>query len=90
MARPRQYASDAERQRAFRRRQARETVRVDRPALERLHALLHRLQMAIYAAATAGDATARACSAAHWETLLEQLAHHFEQRAEPRPERERR
>ena len=81
MPRPRQYATDAERQRACRARLAQLTVRVDRAALDRLHARLDRLQMALYAAADAGDPTALACRAASTDTLLERLASHFEVRA---------
>jgi hypothetical protein len=77
MGRPRQYASDAERQRAFRRRRDEEWARVDRGALERHNARLDRLQAAIRAAAAAGDATARACAAASVDTVLEQLIRHF-------------
>ena len=60
MGRPRQYAGDAERQRACRQRREAETVRVERRALEGLHMRLERLQQAIWRAADAGDATARA------------------------------
>lgn len=77
MGRPRQYASDAERQRAFRRRLEEEWVRVDRGALEQLHTRLDRLQEAIRAAAAAGDPTAQACGAASVDTLLERLIQHF-------------
>ncbi len=78
MPRPRQYASDAERQRACRARLAPLTVRVDRQALDRLHARLDRLQTAIQAAAHAGDPAALACRAASTDTLLDRLASHFE------------
>jgi hypothetical protein len=78
MPRPRQYATDAERQRACRARLAQLTVRVDRDALDRLHARLDRLQTAIHAATHAGDPIALACRAASTDTLLDQLASHFE------------
>ena len=78
MGRPRQYASAAERQRACRQRREQETVRVDRRALDRLHQRLDRLQAAIWRAAAAGDATARAGRAISPETVLEQLIDHFE------------
>jgi hypothetical protein len=81
MARPREYATDAERQRAFRRRQAQETVRVDRALLDQLHCQLIRLQLAVVAAAAAGDATARACRSGSVETVLERLTQHFEAQA---------
>jgi hypothetical protein len=79
MARPRQYASNAERQRAFRERQEATIARVDRGALDRLHARLDQLQAALWAAARAGDATARGCQAAGIETMLERLTDHFSQ-----------
>jgi hypothetical protein len=82
MARPRQYASDAERQRAFRQRQQAQIARVDRGALDRLHARLDQLQTALRAAAAAGDTTARTCQAAGIDTMLERLAHHFNECAD--------
>jgi len=81
MGRPRQYGSDAERQRACRQRRQAETVRVDRRALDGLHLRLERLQrlqQALWRAADAGDATARACQAASVETVLEKLIRRFE------------
>jgi hypothetical protein len=83
MGRPRLYGSGAERQRAFRQRLEVETVRVDRAALDRLHARLDRLQEAVRAAANAGDDVASACSAASVETLLEKLTRYFEGRLGP-------
>ena len=82
MARPRQYASNAERQRAFRQRQETEIARVDRGALDRLHARLDQLQASLWAAADAGDETARACHAAGLDTMLERLTDHFTRCAE--------
>jgi hypothetical protein len=81
MGRPRQYASDAERQRAFRQRQVATIARVDRGALDRLHGRLDQLQAALWAAAAAGDEAARACQAAGIETMLERLTDHFARRA---------
>jgi hypothetical protein len=83
MGRPRQYASNAERQRAFRHRQAEQVARVDRGALDRLHARLDQLQAALWAAADAGDEPARACGAAGIDTMLERLTGHFRGRARP-------
>jgi hypothetical protein len=83
MGRPRQYASNAERQRAFRQRQEEQVARVDRGALDRLHARLDQLQAALWAAADAGDETARACRAAGIDTMLERLTGHFRGRARP-------
>lgn len=81
MGRPRQYGSDAERQRAFRHRQAAVTVRVERRALDGLTARLEQLQEAMRGAAAAGDETARSCQAAHVETMLEKLIGYFRDRA---------
>lgn len=83
MARPRQYASDAERQRAFRERQELSLARVDRGALDRLHARLDQLHEALRTAAAAGDETARACHAAGIDTMLERLTDHFRRRGNP-------
>ena len=78
MGRPRQYGSDAERQRAYRQRDAVTTARVDRVVLERQIARLDRLHAAVAAAAQAGDGVARACRAGSIETLLEKLTDYFE------------
>jgi hypothetical protein len=78
MGRPRLYRSGAERQRAFRQRLEAETMRVDRAALDQLHARLDRLQAAVRAAASAGDDVASACSAASVDTMLEKLTRYFE------------
>jgi len=83
MGRPRLYASGAERQRAFRQRLEAETARVDRGALDRLHARLNRLQEAVRAAAQAGDEVAAACEAAGVDTMLEKLTHYFQPRLRP-------
>src|SRR5438876_4274889 len=81
MGRPRQYGSDAERQRAFRQRQEAQIARVDRGALDRLHARLDQLQAALWGAAAAGDETARSCRAAGIDTMLERLIRHLAGRA---------
>ncbi len=78
MGRPRRYATNAERQRAFRQRRDQTTCRVDRVALDRLHARLDRLQQALRGAADCGDPTARRCYAASIDTLLDRLAAHFQ------------
>ena len=78
MGRPRQYESDAARQRACRARQAAQWVTVDRRALERLHQRLDQLQQALWRAAERGDPTARACQAISVETVLERLIRHFD------------
>jgi hypothetical protein len=81
MGRPRQYGSDAERQRAFRQRLQTEWPRVNGAALERLHQRLDELQQAVWAAEDAGDESGRACSAASVETVLERVIQHFHERA---------
>ena len=78
MGRPRQYATAAERQRAYRKRQEAEAPRVSRRALDGMHLRLEYLHDAIAAAAAAGDAVAKACPGSSWETMLEQLIHHFQ------------
>lgn len=78
MGRPRKYQSDAERAAAYRRRLAKNTVRVDRRTWERLQASLGRLQAAVEEAARAGDYTARLAQAERAETMLNVLAEHFE------------
>lgn len=82
MGRPRKHESDAERrqahaasQRAYRRRQAEDTVPVDRRALEELVA-------AIDGAAQAGDPVARRVRTGGADSLLRNLARHFRQVAE--------
>ena len=77
MGRPRQYATAAERQRAYRQRQEAEAPRVSRRALDGMHLRLEHLHAAIEAAATAGDAVAKACPSNSWETMLEQLIRYF-------------
>jgi len=77
------YGSNAERQRTFRQRLQVDTARVDRAALDRLHARLDRLQEAMREAADAGDPVASACVAASVDTLLEKLARYCEGRLGP-------
>jgi hypothetical protein len=82
MGRPRKYASDAERQRAWRRRLDEEMVRVNRAGLERLEATLMRLQAAVKTAANAGDEMAQGCRSEAVEGVLEKLIQHFEGRSQ--------
>jgi hypothetical protein len=86
MGRPRKYGSDAERQRAWRRRLDEEMVRVNRAGLDRLEARLARLQQVVEGAAKAGDETAQGCRCEAVEGVLEKLIRHFEGRAQERPE----
>lgn len=81
MGRRRQYATAAERQRAYRERQEAEWAQVDRRALEQMNGRLDRLQEAVFRAAAAGDEAARACRASSVDTMLERLIRHFEGRA---------
>jgi hypothetical protein len=78
MGRPRKYLDDAEKQAAYRARLAAETATVDRAALDALHERLDALQTAIHGAAARGDETARIVGSANIETLLENLAAHFD------------
>lgn len=78
MGRPRQYESNAERQRAYRQRQEMTLARVDRRALDRLHEQLDQLHTAVAEAARAGDQVARACRAGSVATMLERLTRHFQ------------
>jgi hypothetical protein len=89
MGRRRQYESAAERQRACRQRQEAATVRVDRRALDGLHVRLEKLQEVLRVAASEGDTTARQCSAASVETMLEKLIRHFGASAGAEGRRER-
>jgi len=84
LARPKQYASAAQKQAAYRARLEASTVLVDRSALERLHERLNRLQAAIGSAAGAGDPFARRCHAASIETMLDKLAAAFQEAASQR------
>ena len=84
MARPRQYASAAQKQAAYRARLEASTALVDRRALEHLHERLERLQTAIGSAARAGDPLARRCRAASIETMLDKLAAAFQEQASQR------
>ena len=81
MARPRRYASAAEKQAAYRARLQAGTATVDREALERLYQRLDRLQGAIAAAARAGDPLARRCRAGSVDTTLDMLIAAFEEEA---------
>jgi len=74
MSRPRKYATDAQRQAAFRQRSA----VVDRAGLEELRALLERCQTSSRAAARGGDDLARSISGGTAETMLRRLCEHWE------------
>jgi hypothetical protein len=74
MARPRKHADQTAKAAAYRERLAAETVRVSRSAMEALRA-------AVDAAAAAGDPLAQKVRAGTADSLLRNLAHHFQQRA---------
>ena len=78
MGRPRQYATAAERQRAYRERLESEAPRISRRAWDGLQLRLEHLKTAREAAAQAGDPVAKACPANTAETLLEQLIRYFQ------------
>jgi hypothetical protein len=78
MGRPRQYASAAERQRAYRERLEAEMVRVNRRDLDRLEARLTALQQAVRAASRAGDPVAQACAEVSIDGMLAKMTHYFE------------
>ena len=80
MGRPRQYASAAERQRAYRERLDEEMVRVNRGSLERLEARLEQLHQAVRVAARAGDPVAQACSEGSIDGMLAKLTDYFEEK----------
>jgi hypothetical protein len=82
MGRPRRYGSAAERQRAYREREAATWAQVDRRALEQMNQRLEQLREAVGRAAAIGDPTARSCRASSVETVLERVIRHFEDRAE--------
>jgi hypothetical protein len=83
MARPRQYATDAERQAAFRQR----SLVVERAGLEELRTLWERVQVAARTAASRGDALARSVAGGTPETLLRRLCEHWEQVGAVAPDR---
>ena len=79
MSRPRKYATDAQRQAAFRQRSA----VVDRAGLEELRTLLDRFQTARGAAARSGDALAHSLGGGTVETTLRRLCQPWETLAQP-------
>jgi hypothetical protein len=78
MGRRRQYASDAERQRASRERLKAEWPRVNGASLKLLHERLERLERAVRRAAAGGEPAAQASVAISAETVLDKLASYFE------------
>ena len=81
MGRPKQYATSAERQAAYRQRLHTQTVVVDRHRLERLLAQVEHLQAAIALAKHAGDLCAGHVCHASVESTLEALTAWFTTRA---------
>lgn len=79
--RPRLYENAAEKNRAYRARQAERLVLADRLTFEEAHADLRALTEAVREASQAGDPLARALSTITRHDLLHSLAEHFRQRA---------
>ena len=77
------YADAAEKNRAYRARQEKQSVKIRRDDLEVLQAHLVRLRTAVYAAQDAGDVLARSVDPVTHLDLLETLAAHFERCAVP-------
>ena len=82
MARPKLYASSAEKQTAYRARLCANSVTVERQSLDLLHQHLKQLQRAVSSAARRGDPLARRCVAASPDTVLEKLTAAFRERSE--------
>jgi len=80
MPRPRTHASPAAKQAAYRTRLRDTTARVDRAALDHLHARLETLHEVIHAAACQGDALAQRCRAGSTDTTLDKLIAMFQER----------
>ena len=78
--RPRLYANAAEKTAAYRQRESKRTVKMDRLTLEEIEALLGRLMTAVQEAQTAGDALACSLNTRSRPELLADLAIYFEQR----------
>ena len=82
MARPKLYASPAEKQAAYRARLCASTAIVDRHALDLLHQHLQELQRVVQEAARRGDPLARCCAATCPDTVIEKLTAAFRERPE--------
>ncbi len=83
MARPKQYASSADKQAAYRSRVDATRVVVDRVALDSLHERLERLQVAIGFAARNGVPFATRCRAGSIDSMLDKLIVAFLEEASP-------
>ena len=76
--RPRMYGDAAEKNRAYRARQEKQSVKMRRDDLERFEEHLDRLHAAVFAAADAGDVLACSLDTITSLDLLATLAAHFE------------
>jgi len=83
MPRPRRYATNEERQAAYRKRLKETTYVVDKSVLELHHHKLDLLKHAVQAACDAGDPIARQVRANSSDTVLEKLIAYFRQQANP-------
>jgi hypothetical protein len=81
MGRPKQYESQALRQKAYRERLAKECVWVERWAWEFQCQHIERLQAAVSGAAERGDPLAKRCRSLCPDTVLERLVVAFEELA---------
>jgi hypothetical protein len=77
MGRAKKYATDAERQAAYRSRLGAATVVVDRVGLDGLHQRLEALHSGIESAARRGDSLAIRCRAGSIDTMLDRLIEYF-------------
>ena len=80
--RPRQYADNAEKARAYRARRAALVVEADREWFEDINARLYRLLSSVASAARAGDPIAASVRISTCAELLESLAVYFERQAQ--------
>jgi len=76
--RPRLYGDAAEKNRAYRARVQKQSVKVHRDDLLVMEEHLDRLRKSVYAAADAGDIVARSVDTITYLDLLATLAAHFE------------
>jgi len=89
--RPRLYANAAEKTRAYREREAKRTVKMDRLTLEQIETDLDRLRNAVYLAQERSDPLALSLRTGMWFDMLEDLAAYFEtgEMRPPLPQRRR-
>jgi hypothetical protein len=81
MPRPRRYATNEERQAAYRKRLKETTYVVDKRILDQHHRKLDLLKDAVWAACAAGDPVAKQVRSNSSDTILEKLIAYFRQQA---------